>query len=261
MYQMHYSFPNIISACYFDAEVETEKGKKPLGLRKQAVGRYLDLVKSLCQSHFANETPEMLLLALQEVLTAPYYLEMRGGIGKVLDRGFVQDMTEKKGHSAYKQASQIVMEIFELTNAFVNRNLSSIVDVYKSPEACDLLYRSFRKLPQASYEMGDRIVIKKLLDELIEQFSLNQTPPTRWIHHSILNKDIENRVQTGYENDMARRLIEIAVLKRVVFPVFGVGLIQVLTRETFRGREQFARVKCQHFKVNTNTARISRYGW
>jgi hypothetical protein len=260
MYQMKYQFPNIMSACYFDAEVETDKGKKEIGLRKQAVGRYLDLVKSLCQSRFANESPELLLITLQEILVVPYYLEMRGGVGKVVEGGFAKDMQEKKSHSAYKQASQIVSDIVELTSSYLKNHLSVILEVYKSPELSDLLYRIFKDLPQGAFEMGDRMVVKRMIEKVIREFSISQTPPIARLRHSILNKDVENVVQTGYENDMARRIIEIAVLKRVLFPHFGVNLVQVLTRETFRGKEQYARVKCQNFRLNTNTERVLRYG-
>lgn len=260
MYQTEYVFPNVISACYFDGEVKTDKGIKKIGLRKQGVGRYFDLIKSLCQCRYATEIPELLLLMVHETLTIPYYIEMRGGVGKVIEKGFIQDMEEKEKLSNYKQLSHIAKGIYQLTSTFVLQFRTQLLETYSGPETNDLIYRVLLDLPKNAYEMGDRIIVKKLIEYLVAQFGLIQTSPLPHIHHSLTNKDIINVVQKGYETDMARRLLEMAVLKRELICLTGVGLVQVLKQETFRDRVQFTRTKCQQFRINRNTERILTFG-
>lgn len=260
MYQTDYAFPNAMSACYFDGEVETDKGTKKIGLRKQGVGRYFDLVKSLCQCRYATEIPELLLLMVHETLTIPYYIEMRGGVGKVVEKGFTQDMQEKKKLSNYRQLSHIAEGIYQLTSTFVLQFRAQLLETYSVSETNDLMYRVLLNVPQNAYELGDRIIVKKLIEYFIAQFSLTQTPPLPLIHHALTSKDVRNVVQKGYETDMARRLLEMAVLKRELICLTGVGLVQVLKQETFRDRVQFTRAKCQQFRINRNTERILTFG-
>ncbi len=55
----------------------------------------------------------------------------------------------------------------------------------------------------------------------------------------------------GYENDMAKRLIELASLRRMLIPVRGVPVTALLvTRRDDRGRHVFERVLCQGLRLN-----------
>jgi hypothetical protein len=255
MYRMTYAFPNVMSACYFDAKVQTEKGTREIGLRKQSIGRYLDLIKSLCQSKFVSETPELLLILILELLVAPYYLEMRG-LGRVAEDGFWGDMKEKEKESSYKDVFKVVEPIYKIANDYVSANASSILQVYASPNQLELIYRVILNLPKKAFEMGDLIRVKSIIESFISEFGITQTEPIKKMRHSVTNTDIVNSVQTGYEADMARRLIEIAVLKRELICTSGVGVIQVLKQEVFREKPQYVRAKCQNFRINTNMDRI-----
>ena len=255
MYRMSYTFPNVMSACYFDGKVETEKGTKEIGLRKQSTGRYFDLIKSLCQSRFASETPELLVSLILELMVAPYYLELRG-LGRVAEDGFWGDLKEKANESSYKDVFKIAETIYSLAEEFISKNSASIFQTYETPDLNELIYRVILDLPTNAFEMGDLIVVKKLIENMISQFSITQTEPIRKLRHSVTNTDIVNSVQQGYEPDMARRLVELAVLKRELFCTSGVGVIQVLKQETFRDKKQFVRAKCQNFRIDTNMNRI-----
>ena len=260
MYQMEYTFPCVMSACYFDGEIKTDSGTHKIGLRKQAVGRYLDILKSICESQWATETPELIVLFLREMLVAPYYIEMRGGVGRVVEGGFYQDMADKEKMSTYRGLSSIVLNIHKLITDFCEKYRTRITDIYPSVQTSDILYRVLNELPQDAFEMGDRIIIKKLLSHVVSKLGLKQTPPVSSIHHSVVNKDIKNVVQSGYEMDMARRIVELAVLKQELICVSGVPVVQVLRREVFRGKPQYVRVNCQNFRLNSNIERVQYLG-
>jgi hypothetical protein len=259
MYRMAYAFPNVISACYFDGKVQTEKGGREIGLRKQSIGRYLDLIRSLCQSKYASETPELLLVLVHELLVAPYYLEQRG-IGRVSEDGFWGDIKSKSKESSYKDIHKVVSAIHEAVSDYVSSNASAIAAVYSTPETRDLIYRAILRLPKNAFEMGDLISVKRLIEYLMTEFNVSQTQPIKVLRHSVTNTDVTNSVQLGYETDMVRRLIELAVLKRELICTSGVAVIQVLKQEAFRDKLQYVRAKCQNFRVNANTDRISAFG-
>lgn len=261
MYQLEYQFPSVISACYFDAEVKTENRSVAIGLRKQSVGRYLDIVRSLCQSSYSVNIPELILLLIEETLNAPYYIEQRGGVGKVIVTGFFGDMYSRRSDSKYKMIAKSIISIKNLTREFVERNGPTISSFYgQSPSKSDLLYRVLSNLPLDSFELGDRIIIKKLIGHFQKEFSLTQTTPLSTIKHSLLNVDVKNTVsQSGYEVDMAKRLVEIAVLKRILLCISGVPIVRVLKEEYFREKQVINRVPCQHFRLEKNEKYVKHY--
>lgn len=259
MYRMSFSFPNVMSACYFDGKVQTEKGRREIGLRKQSIGRYLDLIRSLCQSKYANETPELLLVLVFELLVAPYYLEMRG-LGRVEEDGFWGDIKAKAKETSYKDIYKIVTTIHEAVSSYVSSNAAIIRVVYTDVNTHDLLYRAILRIPQNAFEMGDLVSVKRLIEYFVSEFNVTQTEPIKIIKHSVTNTNVLNSVQLGYEPDMVRRLIELAVLKRELICTSGISLIQVLKQEAFRDKLQYVRAKCQNFRINTNTDRIVGFG-
>jgi hypothetical protein len=70
---------------------------------------------------------------------------------------------------------------------------------------------------------------------------------------------INNVNVKGYENDFAKRLVELAVLKGALIPVSGVPAIRVLKREVILDKQTFQRVGCQSFRLNTEENFISSY--
>jgi hypothetical protein len=254
MYQLEYQFPNIISACYFDAEVKTETRDVSIGLRKQSIGRYLDIILSLCHSSYATNLPELTVLLIEETLNAPYYIELRGGIGKVEMQGFYGHIHEKRSDSKYRLIAQTVESIKNLTRKFIEENGAFINNFYgRSPSKSDLLYRVLLNMPSECFELGDRIIIKRLLEFVIREFSLQQTTPLASIRHSLLNVDISNKAySTRYEMDMARRLVEIAALKRILQCISGVQIVKVLIEEYFKDKKVISRIPCQHFRLERN---------
>lgn len=254
------SFPNIISACYFSSKVLTDRGQRQLGLRKEATGRYLDLIRCAAHSPLASELPELTIHLIIEVLTAPYFFEMRGARGAVDSKGFHHYMYEKRNLQIYKGIAKIVGEIYQLAMDFWKNNKNQIQGFYgENPSRSDLLYRILLDSPINIFEMGDRISVKGLVRYLIESFNITLTQPVKSFRHSILNIDVTNTVSVnGYENDLAKRLIEIAVLKGALIPTSGVSIIRVLRQDMLSGK--FERVPSQSFRLSREEQFIRSFG-
>ena len=254
------SFPNIISACYFSSTVPTDRGQRQLGLRKEATGRYLDLIRCTGHSPLASELPELTIHLITELLTAPYFFEMRGARGAVDSKGFYHYMYKKRNLQMYKDIARIVGEIYQLATDFWKNNKNQIHAFYgEDPSRSDLLYRILLDNPTSVFEMGDRIPAKGLIRYLIESFNITLTQPVKSFRHSLLNVDVTNTVSTnGYENDLAKRLIEIAVLKGALIPTSGVPIIRVLRQDMLRGK--FERVPSQSFRLSREEQFIRSFG-
>lgn len=254
------SFPSIISACYFSAKVQTDRGQRQLGLRKESTGRYLDLIRCIAVSPLASELPELTIHLIIELLTAPYFFEMRGARGAVDSKGFSHYMYEKRSLQMYKDIARILGEIYQLTTDFWKNNKDQIQGFYgESSSRSDLLYRVLLESPASTYEMGDRMSIKGLIMYLIETFNITLTQPVKSFTHSILNVDVMNTVIVdGYENDLAKRLIEVAVLKSVLIPISGVPIVRVLRQDALRGK--FERVPSQSLRLCSEERFIKSFG-
>jgi hypothetical protein len=253
------TFPNIISACYFDAEVNTERGRQKIGLRKQSIGRYLDTMRCIAQSQFASDLPELTILLLDELMNAPYFYEQRGE-GVVDPDGFYHHIAQRKDHPIYKQIAEITIAVKNILAVFIRGNINNVKRFYgDSPERIDLLYRCLLEIPKNAYEFN-QLSVKTLINHMIGSFSLYPTQPLSSFKHNLLNTEVINSVTTkGYENDFAKRLVELAVLKRALIPVTGVPVIRVLKKEVIGNKPTFQRVGCQGFRLNTNKNFIISY--
>jgi len=253
-------FPSIISACYFDAKAKTERGERKLGLRKQSVGRYLDIIRCIAQSQFASDLPELTIGFITELLDAPYYFEMRGARGAVDPGGFYHHVFLKRKLQMYKRIAEIVEGIHHLSEAFIEDHRHRIMGFYgEAASKSNLLYRVLLSAPSSIYDMGELISVKGVVQYVIESFNLTPSQPIRSFRHDILNMDVVNSVTAGgYENDFAKRIIEVAVLKGALIPVSGVPIIRVLKSEPLRGG--FERVPCQNFRLCTDEQFIKAFG-
>jgi hypothetical protein len=259
MLRQSVTFPNIISACYFDAKVKTERGYRKIGLRKQSIGRYLDTIRCIAQSLSASDLPELTVLLLDELMNAPYYYEYKGQ-GFVDPYGFYHHVIKRKDHNMYRQIADITVAVKDVLNMFINRNVDQIREFYgDSPRRIDLLYRCLLEIPKNSYEF-EQLQVRTLINHMIRSFNLYPTQPLTSFKHTILNTEVINNVNVkGYENDFAKRLVELAVLKGALIPVSGVPAIRVLKREVIFDKQTFQRVGCQSFRLNTEENFISSY--
>jgi hypothetical protein len=259
MYKQSVTFPSIISACYFDAEVKTERGHRKIGLRKQSIGRYLDTIRCIAQSPYASELPELTILLLDELMNAPYFYEQRGE-GIVDPDGFYHHIVQRKSLQIYKQIAEITIAIKSTISTFIHQYIDSIKKFYgNNPKRFDLLYRCLLEIPENAYELN-QLQVKTTINYLIDAFGLYPTQPLSSFKHDLLNTEVVNNVSAkGYENDFAKRLVELAVLKRALIPVTGVPVIHVLKREVIRDKPTFQRVGCQSFRLNPDESFIHSY--
>lgn len=262
MYRHDFEFPNVISACYFDANLATEKGTKKIGWRKQSIGRYFDLIRCLASSTGVQEVPELGVLLIKDVLAAPHYWEVEGGFRgttrnttfRVDSLGFEHYLSERKEGSIYRPLASFSEGISQLVDAFIRTYGPDIKEFYTGHELQrDLLHRVLEELPDKAMEFGDRIVVKELIQYLVTRFGLQATPPVLSVYHPVLNVQAKNKVTSeGYPNDMAKRLVEVAVLKGLLTCTSGVPVIRVLRTEYIRDRWTFQRVPCQNFRLNSD---------
>jgi hypothetical protein len=96
--------------------------------------------------------------------------------------------------------------------------------------------------------------IDELIKSIIDEFEIKPSQPTPKIRHSILNQWIENIISVkDYENDMAKRLLEIAALKRMLIAKMGTVDMWILTPS--QKNEEFVaqRQPCQMLSFNKDT--------
>ncbi len=271
MYRMEYTFPNVISACYFDADVKTERGTKHIGWRKQAIGRYFDLIRSLAACSMAQESPELTVLLIKEVLAAPYYWEIQGGFKgtergatfRVDPRGFEHYIADRRDSSIYRPLSDVCDNLARLVNAYIEEFGKAIDDIYGEDHEveADLLHGALLHVPDSAVEFGDKLIVKELLLHLVSRLDLQASPALRGVFHTVLNTEATNKVSSAnYQNDFAKRLLEISVLKGQLACVSGVPVIRVLKHEYIRNKWSYQRIPCQNFRLIQNS-RLFRSYW
>ncbi|MCX5672783.1 MAG: hypothetical protein NTU94_15810 [Planctomycetota bacterium] len=256
MYGEEVIFPNIISACYFDGRVETERGLRQIGLRKQGIGRALDTVRCVCQCPYACYLPELTVPLVQELLFAPAFFENRGQ-GTVDSQGIIGMIRSHKSSGFYKTIAEKTEAISALTCDITHRRSAQVKHLYgDDPSKSDLLYRVLLASPKEIFQL-QLIVLRPLLQYLTRTFCLTPTEPLRRINHTKANRWVENSVcVAGYENDFAKRLVELAVLKRHLLPVGGVGVMTVLTMNQQGGKKVFERTPVQNVHLNEDPSLV-----
>ncbi|MEM4407082.1 MAG: hypothetical protein QXS68_08585, partial [Candidatus Methanomethylicaceae archaeon] len=261
MYGESFEFPNVISACYFDALLNTGKQTKKIGLAKTSIGRYLDMIRCICQSTVAHELPELTLFLIEELLNAPYYYEKREGQGLVDPKGFYNHVFSRRTKTVYKQIAEVVVQIKNRVSSFINEYYHECRSFYgERPSHLDLLYRKLLEVPSNIFELGENLSVKGLLNYLIQLFSFSPTRPFGSFKHSIANVNVTNNIKVdGFENDFARRIIELGVLKGVLFPVSGVPVIRVLKRTVIDGKTSYERIGCQLLRINRDEKFIRNF--
>jgi hypothetical protein len=240
-------FDDSIHACYFEGRAKTDKGVKKLGMKQPAIGRYLDLVRCVATSPVASALPELAVEVIWELLIAPYcYKPTRFWV--IVRDGFAG---AKKIAHLHRSLIETITYVWEAVNRFHVENSGKIRGLYDNDVAkYDLIVRVIDEaIP--SDATATTVGVKDLVDSLIEKFALLPLVPTPRIWHSTLNQWVENIVTTsGYENDFAKRIIEIAVLKRMLIPVRGITIMWVLAPRYREGKLTVDRVPCQSFTYN-----------
>lgn len=255
MYLEEFTFPSVISACYFDGTVTNQKGgATKVGLRKQNIGRHLDLLRCVCASRFADYHPELTLVLAYEILTAPLFLSQRGRAGMVEQTGVIGHLTKNRHSGYYRPVVTVAMPLFDELRAFLRAEMHLIRKLHgQNP---DLLYQVLHPLASTTTEM-DMMPISRVEDALITQFNLTPTPSVASVHHKTMNQLVTNSVKVGgFERDMAKRVCELATLRRILIPIAGIVRAWLLV-EQFNGVKQtYVRTQAQGFKMNNDRALV-----
>ncbi len=243
------SFENPIIACYFAGYATTDRGsKKKVGLKQQTVGRQLDLIKNLTIGHAADLHKEKVLLLIWEIFKAPYSYKRRK-FWRIIDEGFIELIKERQERNLEK----LVTKIWELVNQYYNEFATTIktmysMDIKKYDPLSMLLFQLAGEKKKVVFS------IDELIKSIIDEFEIKPSQPTPKIKHGILNQWIENIVSVkDYENDMAKRLLEIAVLKRMLMPRMGTVDMWVLTPTKKNDKFVAERYPCQMLSFNKDT--------
>lgn len=251
MHRESVSFTNPVVACYFEGRATTDKGQKKLGLKQQSIGRQLDLIKNLTIGHTAELHKEKILLLIWEVFKAPYSYKP-GKFWRIIDGGLIEFIKEKQERDLEK----LVMKIWELANEYYNEFAATVKMLYgMDVKKYDLLTMLLSPLA----EEKNKVVfsIDELIKSIIDEFEISSSQPTPKIRHSILNQWIENVISVkvkDYENDMAKRLLEIATLKRMLIPKMGMVDMWILTPSKKHERFVAQRQPCQMLSFNKDTS-------
>jgi hypothetical protein len=244
------SFENPIVACYFEGRATTDRGRKKLGLKQQSVGRQLDLIKNLTMGHLAELHKEKILLLIWEVFKAPYSYKP-GKFWRIIEGGFIKLIEERQE----RELEKVVFKIWEPVNQYYNKFVSQIKTVYNMDvKKYDLIAMLLFRLSEENNKT--LFSIDELIKSIIDEFEIKPSQPPPKIKHSILNQWIENIVSVkNYENDMAKRLLEIATLKRMLIPKMGIVVMWILT-PSLRETEGFGveRTPCQMLFFNRDTS-------
>jgi hypothetical protein len=244
------SFPNIIAACYFEGHLGAGNGSE-LGLRKHAIGRQLDLVRCIVSGATARSSPELALRLAAEVLTAPWYFEDRRRIGEVAKGGFYSYVADRRRSGYYRPIYMAARTFAPRLVAFARENEAVIRSVYGEVMVYDLILSELQTMAGQA-QLGGVIPIPGLVDTLVDHFGLQPTPAVRSVFHAPTGQTVVNTVSSdGYEKDLAKRLIEIATLKRHLIPVLGVPVMAILVKNRApQGDWVFKRIPCQGLRLN-----------
>lgn len=249
MHRETISFENPIVACYFEGRATTDRGRKKLGLKQQSVGRQMDLIKNLVNGHMAELHKEKILLLIWQIFKAPY-LYKPGKFWRIVEGGFIELIKERQERDVEK----LVLKIWELVNQYYIEFCEAVKQVYdNNVEKYDLLRLPLFHLS----EEKNKVVfsIDELIKYIIDEFEIKPSQPAPKIRHSILNQWIDNIISVkDYENDMAKRLLEIATLKRMLMPRMGTVDMWILTPSKKGDRLIAERNPCQMLSFNKDTS-------
>jgi hypothetical protein len=241
------TFVDVIRACYFEGVLEVEGKPKKVGLKQSGIGRYLDLIRSISVSSYAGILPELTLELIREILVAPYSFR-EGRLYMVAKKGFksIPEFSHIR-----RSLSAIIDAVWKYADDFNSRYKTRLRALYgNDPHKYDLTYRV---MEIAAARKGNMLDVKTLVTNLIDAFDLAPLPPTPRIVHSTLNQPVHNITETsGYENDFAKRIIEIATLKRMLIPKPGITIMWVLAPRSHEGKIEPDRVPCQSFIFNAD---------
>lgn len=242
------SFENPVIACYFEGRATTDRGQKKLGLKQQSVGRQLDLLKNLISGHIAELHKEKILLLVWEVFRAPYSYKP-GKFWRIIDGGFIELIKERQERVLEK----LIINIWEIVNQYHDKFATAIKTVYgMDTRKYDLLSMLLFRLA----EEKNKIVfsIDELIQSIIDEFEIKPSQPIPRIKHSILNQWIKNIISSkDYENDMAKRLVEVTTLKRMLILKRGTVDMWILTPSKENQKFVAQRQPCQMLLFNKDT--------
>lgn len=250
MYGDKIKFSTVIEACYFQGKVKTDKGERELGLKQTAAGRHLDLIRCVAASHYSNTLPELAMFLVRELIQAPFYY--KSGRFLRVSPSLITAMNGNLMHASstliekFNQVNRVATEFGVKQSAFIREFYLS--DLRNS----DLIWRSIQEeLPLKGAVAS--ISAKEMIVAMKRAFSLKPTSPPHSIKHSVLKQEVQNvGVVDGFENDMARRLIEMGTLKRMLIPVTGLPQMWLLVPRPKDGKMGYDRVPCQNFTLNTD---------
>lgn len=239
-------FEDPIVASYFEGQATTDKGaRKKLGLKQQSVGRQLDLIKSLAIGHVSEPHKEKVMLLIWEVFAAPYSYKS-GKFWRIMDGGFIELIKERQDRPLEK----LVIKIWNVVNDYYCRHAAKVWGIYDNDVSkYNLLSMSLIRLNE---EKGKMVFsIDELIKFFIDEFGISPSIPQRRIRHSILNQWIENIISArDYENDMAKRLLELATLQRMLMPKMGTVEMWILVPSKKNGILRARRQPCQILSFN-----------
>jgi hypothetical protein len=243
-------FENPIVACYFEGRATTDRGQKKLGLKQTSIGRQLDLIKNLTKGHIPELHKEKILLLLWEIFKAPYSYKP-GKFLRIVDGGFVEFIKVIKGQG--RDIEKLIIKIWELVNQYYNDNSITVRTAYSMDvKKYDLLLLLLFQLVEEKKKLI--FSIDELIQYIIDSFEIKPSQPTTKFRHSILNQWIENIVSIeNYENDMSKRLLELATLKRVLIPKMGTVDMWILKPSKKNDIFIAQRQPCQMLSFNKDT--------
>lgn len=217
-------------------------------MKQQSIGRQLDLIKNLTRGHIAEHHKEKIPLLIWEVFKAPYSYKP-DKFWRIINGGFIELIRKRQG----REIEKLVIKIWELANQYYNKFATTIKSIYgMDSKKYDLLSMLLFQL--AEEKNKSVFSIDELINFIIDEFEIKPSQPTQKIRHSILNQWIENIVSVkGSENDMAKRLLETATLKRMLIPKMGTVDMWILTPKK---NERFVaqRQPCQMLSFNKDSS-------
>jgi hypothetical protein len=243
------SFDNPIVACYFEGRATTDRGQKKLGLKQQSVGRQLDLIKNLAIGHITELHKEKILLLMWDIFKSPYSYKP-DKFWRIVNGGFIELIKERQKRDLEK----LVVKIWELVNQYYNEYAVAVktvfgMDIKKYDLLSILLFQLAEEKDKSVFS------IDELIKFIIDEFEIKPSQPIPRIRHSILNQWIENsfwleKKWQSSDNDMAKRLLETATLKRMLIPKMGTVDMWILTPSKKNERFVAQRQPCQMLSFN-----------
>lgn len=232
------NFANVIDALYYYGYVEKEGSegnlvRRKVGFHLATIGWNLDLIRNLSAAGcpFRDPYPELLVKLILEVLEAPYRWDDpkgRGG-GALTADGLIQVLREyHKSGSNWKRVLGICEEVYAIAAGHRSKliDLGNRLRPHVLPAGIaswDLLEIVLNELmiTESDHSVIDaRVLARRMIDE----FKLQQMPTTRKFQLS--GGELVAPAASGQEDEggasyagyMARRLVELSVLKNIIAP-------------------------------------------